>query len=273
MMMLIAAVTMMNVAHRGLWVEAKVPQNTVEAIKAAYDAGAQVVETDFNETACGEMICLHDKKALLTMVTGFDKEVKDLTPEDRATINLGEKAKLPRAYRIPTLDEVLAVVPKDRVLQSEIKLYGPGYADKFDAAVKRAGLTEKNITVSSFDLAALKDFHAKYPKYETIYLLNMRPQFDASLMISRCRSAGVDVMCPSCAGCRNCGFTPGEAEKVRQAGIEFRVFGVNDPECLRYAMALGATGFTCNTFKKAYEWAKDIPGLTLLPLPRTSHLQ
>ena len=74
------------------------------------------------------MVCLPDRKALLTMVKSFDKEVKDLTPEDRATINLGEKAELPRAYRIPTLDEVLAVVPKDRVLQSEIKLYGPGYA-------------------------------------------------------------------------------------------------------------------------------------------------
>ena len=29
MMCLLAAVTMMNVAHRGLWVEANVPQNTV----------------------------------------------------------------------------------------------------------------------------------------------------------------------------------------------------------------------------------------------------
>ena len=265
MVWILMAATMMNVAHRGLWVEAHVPQNTVEAIRAAYEAGAKVVETDFNETACGEMICLHDKKALLSMVNRFDKEVKDITPEDRATINLGERAKLPRSYRIPTLDEVLAVVPKDGVLQSEIKLYGPGYADKFDAAVRRAGLTEKNITVSSFDLAALKDFHAKYPKYTTIYLLSMRPGFDASLMISRCKSAGVAVMCPGCGGCKKYGFAPSEAEKVRQAGLDFRVFGVNDPECLKYAVSLGATGFTCNTFKKAYEWAKDIPGLKLLP--------
>ena len=262
---LLAATVMTNVAHRGLWVEAHVPQNTVEAIKAAYDAGAKVVETDFNETACGEMICLHDKKALLSMVKRFDKEVRDITPEDRKTINLGERAGRPRPYRIPTLDEVLAVVPKDCVLQSEIKLYGPGYADKFDAAVKRAGLTERNITVSSFDLAALKDFHAKYPKYETIYLLNMRPQFDASLMVSRCRSAGVGVVCPSCAGCMKVGFKPSEADKVRKAGIEFRVFGVNSPELLKYAMSLGATGFTCNTFLQAYEWAEEIPGVRLWP--------
>ena len=256
---------MTNVAHRGLWVEARVPQNTVEAIKAAYDAGAKVVETDFNETTCGEIICLHDKTALLTMVSRFDKKVKDITPEDRATLNLGEKARYARPYRIPTLDEVLAVVPKDCILQSEIKLYGKAYADKFDAAVKRAGLTEKNITVSSFNLAALEDFHARYPKYVTIYLCVIRPQFDLPLLVSRCRSAGIDVLCPSGAACMKVGFRPSDADMVRQSGLEFRVFGVNSPEQLKYAASLGAAGFTCNTFKLAYEWAKDIPGLELWP--------
>lgn len=263
--LLLSAVAMMNVAHRGLWVEARVPQNTVESIRAAYEAGARVVETDFNETSCGEIICLHDKKALLTMVSRFDKEVKDLTPADRAAIDLGEKANLPRPYRIPTLDEVLAVVPKDCVLQSEIKIYGPGYADKFDAAVRRAGLSETNITVSSFNLQALKDFKSKYPKYKTIYLFSMRAEFDAKLLIERCRAAKVDVMCPGCESCRTCGFTPADAQKIRDAGLDFRVYGVNAPETLEYAASLGASAFTCNTFKKAYDWAKRVPGLTLLP--------
>lgn len=270
MMLMLAAATMMNVAHRGLWVEARMPQNTVEAIAAAYAAGARVVETDFNETDAGEMICVHDKKALRTMVSRFDKEIREITPADRATINLGERARLPRPYRIPTLDEVLAVVPKDCVLQSEIKVYGKGYADKFDAAVHRAGLVETNITVSSFNLDALADFHARYPKYKTIYLLTMRPQHDAAFLIARCRAAGVDVMCPGAVSCRRCGFTPADAEKVRQAGLEFRLFGVNDKEHLAYAFSLGATGFTCNTFLAAYDWAKDIPGLTLLPARETT---
>lgn len=95
---LLLSVTMLNVAHRGLWKEANLPQNTVEAIRAAYEAGASVVETDFVETKSGEIICLHD--------------------------------------RIPLLEDVLAVVPKDRMIQAEIKTYGPTYTRQFDAAVR-----------------------------------------------------------------------------------------------------------------------------------------
>ena len=49
------------------------------------------------------------------------------------------------------------------------------------------------------------------------------------------------------------------------AGFDFRVYGVNDEKLLDYAAGLGASGFTCNYFKAAYEWAKSVPGLTLAP--------
>lgn len=256
---------MMNVAHRGLWKEANLPQNTVEAIKAAYDAGAKVVETDFNETDAGEMICLHDIKALATM-SSIVVEPKKITPADRDRINLGEKAKLPRPYRIPLLKDVLAVVPRDCILQSEIKVYGPNYAKWFDEAVKAAGLTEDNIIVSSFQFKALKDFHAKYPKYRTLWLgCELKKDCDIGRLVAKAKEAGFDVFCPGCDQARKLGFTRVDADKVRAAGLDFRFYGVNSPEALKYAAAMGATGFTCNTFKKAYEWAKDVPGIVLLP--------
>ena len=132
---LLLSVTMLNVAHRGLWKEANLPQNTVEAIRAAYEAGASVVETDFVETKSGEIICLHDRSALETM-SSVVKEPEEITAADRAVINLGEKMGLPRPYRIPLLEDVLAVVPKDRMIQAEIKTYGPTYTRQFDAAVR-----------------------------------------------------------------------------------------------------------------------------------------
>ena len=263
--LMLASVTMMNVAHRGLWKEANLPQNTVEAIKAAYDAGAKVVETDFNETESGEMICLHDVKALATMSTVVI-EPRKITPADRARINLGEKAGLPRPYRIPLLKDVLAVVPKDAVLQSEIKAYGPHYAKWFDEAVKAAGLSETNIIVSSFQYASLRDFHEKCPKYRTLWLgCELRKDYRLDDLIAKAKTAGFDVFCPGCESARKLGFSCADADRVRAAGLDFRVFGVNSPESLRYAASLGATGFTCNTFKAAYAWAAKIPGVTLLP--------
>ena len=52
--------------------------------------------------------------------------------------------------RYPLLDDFLAVVPKDCVLQAEIKGYSPQYADLFDAAVRKAGLTEATGFTSNF---------------------------------------------------------------------------------------------------------------------------
>ena len=162
---------MRNIAHRGMWDE-NVPQNTVEAIKRAYDSGATWVETDFHHTKAGQMVCMHHEGEL-KKYTGCTKKVVDLTPEDVATLNLGEKDNLPKVYRIPLLDQVLAVVPKHGVLQSEIKGYSPQYADIFDAAVRSAGLCETNIVVSSFQYDALKDFTSRYPKYRCVWLVGL----------------------------------------------------------------------------------------------------
>ena len=261
------AETMLNVAHRGLWKEANLPQNTVEAIAAAYAAGAAVVETDFVETRSGEMICLHDRNALATMSTVV-KDPAEITAADRAVINLGEKAGLPRPYRIPLLSDVLAVVPKDRMIQAEIKVYGPTYARQFDAAVRAAGLCETNVLVSSFDHGALKDFRGKYPKYRTLWLgCGITGKgFDLDKAIARVKDGGFDIVCPGCGDARKAGFARADADRIRAAGFDFRVYGVNDENLLDYAAGLGASGFTCNYFKAAYAWARRRGGVTLLPV-------
>ena len=261
-----ASVVLRNIAHRGLWQEARLPQNTVEAIRAAYEAGAKIVETDFAETKAGEIICLHDRKALESM-SSFAKNPADITPADRAAINLGEKAGLPRPYRIPLLKDVLAAVPKDGVLQSEIKVYGPNYARWFDEAVKAAGLTESNILVSSFNLKALADFHRKYPAYETIWLGCgvKKDGMSVDAVIAEAKASGIAAVCPGCAGARAAGWTRADADRIRAAGLDFRVYGVNDRKALAYAADLRAASFTCNTFKKAYTWARELKGVELWP--------
>jgi len=259
-----AAVTMQNIAHRGMW-DKDVPQNTVESIKRAYDAGATWVETDFHHTKAGQMVCIH-AEGELKKYTGCKKKIVDLTPEDIATLNLGEKDALPKVYRIPLLDQVLAVVPKHCVLQSEIKGYSPQYADIFDAAVKAAGLSETNIVVSSFHYDALKDFKARYPKYRAVWLvgLSRKKPFNVQEYIAKCKAAGIEVFCPGCQTTRGV-MTPADADAVRAAGLEFRFWGVNSLDDLRQAKTLGAVGFTSNYWRDAFDWARELGGVKLLP--------
>ena len=222
------------------------------------------METDFYHTKAGQMVCVHDEGAL-RKYTECDKRIVDLTPKDIETLNLGEKGKLPKTYRIPLLGQVLAVVPKDGVLQAEIKGYSPQYADVFDAAVKSAGLTERNIVVSSFSYGSLRDFKARYPKYRCVWLVGLPRDepFNVQKYIEKCKAANIDVFCPGCGSTRGV-MTTADVDAVRAAGLELRLWGVNSVDALRQAKALGVVGFTCNHWFKAFAWADEIGGVELL---------
>ena len=262
------------IAHRGIW-DASVPQNTLEAFRRAWADGATWVETDFHHTRAGQMICIH-AEGELRKYTGCEKAIADLTPDEVATLRLdpvrfanggagksaSTGAELP--FRIPFLHEVLATVPAHGTLQAEIKGYSPQYADIFDRAVRDAGLTERNIVVSSFQFDALADFHRRYPAYRTLLLLGVPKDGDRDVLaeIARARDAGFNYFCP--------GLTPNdrtltaeEVAAVRAAGMGFRVYGVNNPDDLRRARDAGAEAFTCNFWHQAFDWAKDIGGVEL----------
>ncbi len=257
-------VEMQVIAHRGWWGGA-VPQNSLEAIRRAYAAGCTWVESDFHHTKAGQMVCIHGGRELKAF-TGCSKRVVDLTPEDVAELDLNarSKEKKKKVHRIPLLADVLAAVPSNGVLQAEIKGYSKQYADVFDAAVKAAGLSEKNIVVSSFSYHSLKDFKSRYPGYRTVWLigLNRREPFDVQDTIARCKEAKIDVFCPGCASTRNV-LTRQDADAIRKAGIEFRLFGVNSPAELWQARNLGAVGFTCNYPDAAMAWARSLGGVNL----------
>ena len=224
------------VAHRGYWSSA-VPENTVEAIKRAYDFGADWVETDFNLMPDGKMLCFHDPKTR-------DRTMKP-------------------PFHVPTLEEVLAVVPKDRHIQCEIKTYGEAYAAKFDAAVKAAGLTPENIIVSCFNPASLKDFKRKMPQYRTLWLIGPKrlqtegKGIDVDGLIATAKDIGVFAMCPSAKGAYHAKWSRAEADKIRTAGFSFRFFGVNVPNGVAYAAELGVEAFTCNFYEDAFRWARQ----------------
>ena len=190
----------------------------------------------------------------------------DLTPEDIATINLGAKMNTGKVFRIPLLHQVLAVVPKHCVLQAEIKGYTKDYADMFDKAVKDAGLSETNIMVSSFHYDDLKDFKKRRPKYRTLWLTTIPKgkQFSDVVQeqVEKCKAANFDILCPG--GIFADRIKAEEADAVRAASLDFRLWGVNSEEELRHAKGLKATGFTCNYWREAFDWAKKIGGITLL---------
>lgn len=260
---------MRAIAHRGLHGPG-IAQNSVEGFKAAWAAGAKWIETDFHLIKGGRLLCVHDRTEL-KRISGEDRVVADLTPEDVASIDIGRFAKTARPVHMPYVEDVLATVPKDCIAQCEIKLYGATYADTFDAARRAAGLSETNILVTSFHAKWLKDFKRRYPKYQTGWLgAGISAKKDALAVdvpgiVKTAKDAGVDIVCPGAASAMKAQLTPADADAIRAAGFDFRLYGVNNPKALAYALSVKATAFTCDHWKDAFEWAKPLKGLKLTP--------
>ena len=218
------------VAHQGLHGNG-VPGNTVEAIAAAYSNGWRTVEADFWRREDGSFACMHDPKS---------------------------GARLRKPYRIPNLDEVLACVPTNGVLQCEIKGgYGEAYATEFMAAVKRAGLGPRQITVSGSS-KNLADFHRRYPEYRTIWLLPIKTDFekDTEKIIGIAKKAGVFALCPNGMRARNRTFRREHADAMRAKGFDVRLWGVHTPDDFDFAVEVGASAITCDCPAKLAEYQK-----------------
>jgi glycerophosphoryl diester phosphodiesterase len=108
-------------AHRGASLYA--PENTLAAVRAAIDAGAQWVEIDVQETVDGAIVVIHDGD--LKRVGGVPMVVAESTARELGWVDVGSWFDL--AYsdeRVPSLREVLELC-KDRVgVNIELKYYG-----------------------------------------------------------------------------------------------------------------------------------------------------
>jgi glycerophosphoryl diester phosphodiesterase len=116
------------IAHRGSKLE-NIPENTIMAFKRAIEVGVDVIELDVWLTADKEVVVFHDG-TFKRMCGGKEGHVNDtnladlpslvgVTPE--VTQNVTKLGAQHDAYRIPTFDEVLSLVPASMGILVEFK--------------------------------------------------------------------------------------------------------------------------------------------------------
>lgn len=134
------------IAHQG---EMKLePPNTPQSVKRAFDTGSKYVEFDVAETESGELICVHWDNELKYQ-WGINKPLPKVTKEDIENSRHQWKHVLARYpdIKLPVLDEILAVVPKDGILIVDIKRFTKDFPKKFDDAIMKAGLKRSNMYI------------------------------------------------------------------------------------------------------------------------------
>lgn len=149
-------------AHRGNRV--RCPENTLAAFRCALEEGANILETDLHLTSDGILVCIHD--ATVDRTTDGSGLVAGKT--------LAEVKKLSAFYgkpefsqeRIPTLDEVAAILPPERALALELKtdkFLLPKVARQLVSQLKQANIADRTVLLS-FHLEFLKSVQREAPE-------------------------------------------------------------------------------------------------------------
>jgi glycerophosphoryl diester phosphodiesterase len=147
------------IAHRGVPVQA--PENTLASFRLALEAGADAIETDLRLTRDGAIVCLHD--ATLDRTTDRTGPASEMTlAEIRTAVVIasehGQFAADQPVGGVPTLEEVLALLPPDVGLALELK--DPGFADEQFARrlaeLCAARITDGTVLLLSFDVELLR---------------------------------------------------------------------------------------------------------------------
>ena len=150
----------MVVAHRGS--SGTAPENTMAAFKLAIDAGVDMIELDVRMTKDFHLVVIHDRDVRRTTNgTGF---VWDMTLQDLRFLDAGSWfSPRFRGERIPTLREVIAILPDGLGLNVEVKTDGDprkehALEESLVLLVREQGMTQR-VLVSSFDHRHLRRLH------------------------------------------------------------------------------------------------------------------
>ncbi len=138
------------IAHRGASGEA--PENTLAAFQLALEQGCDGIELDIHLTKDGQLAVIHDENIKRT--TNGEGLIGDMTTAEFKKYDAGSWfSNKYKGERIPLLEEVFELVPRDILVNIEIKnipSFYKGIEEKLLNLLLRYKRVD-NVIVSSFD--------------------------------------------------------------------------------------------------------------------------
>ena len=190
----------LRLAHRGDWRRA--PENTIAALLAALDVpGCDGLEFDVRAAKDGVPVVIHDET--LERVQGVAARVASLTAEELA------------AHGVPTLEDVLAAVPRRAFLDVELK--GDPGRGAVDVLTAGRGPGLERAVVSSFMPATLERVGRLAPSWPRwLNTRDLEPATIESAVALECRGIAAQWRA----------IDPRSAGRVREAGLDLAAWTV-----------------------------------------------
>jgi glycerophosphoryl diester phosphodiesterase len=229
------------VAHRGASFDA--PENTVAAIKLAWEQKADAAEFDVYLSKDGKIVVTHD--ANTKRITGVDRKVVDQTLAELRALDVGKwkNAKF-AGERMPTLEEMLATVPAGKRVLIEVKC-GPEIVPELDRVLRGCKRKPEQTPVIAFNAAVIAAVKKARPDLKAYWLVTLSPKKSkprtAEELIARAKDIqadGLDLSADPKV------LTKEFGSKVTAAGLALYVWTVNDVELAKQMIDAGAASIT-----------------------------
>lgn len=232
------------IGHRGASHDA--PENTIPSFKLAIEQEADGFETDFYLGAGGHIMCLHDKDT--ERVAGKKLLVTKAPFDQLRALDVGSwKGPKWRGEKMPTMDEVLAVVPAGKKIFIELKS-GSELVAPMVKAIDASSLSPEQIVLISFHADAIAECKKQMPHLKALWLCRFKkkdggtvppPVEEVAATLKRIHADGLDAEAvPEYVD---------EAflKRLRELGCrEFSVWTVDDPKVAQFYARLGAWSIT-----------------------------
>ena len=209
-----------RIGHRGAAGHAA--ENTLAAVRAGIQLGADFVELDVRRTRDGRLVVLHD--ARVDRTTGSTGLISAMSWEELQALDAGS------GERVPGVEEALAAADGRAGVMLEVKT--PWIGPELYRAVAASGFSGP-VVYASFLHAEIHEIRRLDPRARTLALMERVPLVRAA----RARAAEANLV-----GLNHTAATPEFVAALHQAGLEVWLYTVNEPGRIARAIALGADG-------------------------------
>jgi glycerophosphoryl diester phosphodiesterase len=231
------------VAHRGASHDA--PENTLPAFRLAWQQGADAIEGDFYRSRDGHVVCIHDKDT--ERVAGRKLMVEESTLAELRALDVGAyRGEAFRGTIVPTLEEVLAIVPAGKRVYLEVKgdeTMVPALLD----GVAKSGLEAEQVVVISFNAEVIRAVKIRAPQHKAYWLSGFKKQKSGE--VTPTLQTVLDTLKRTKAN----GFSSSKdlidgafIASVKARGYEYHVWTVDDAETGKRFSDWGAGSITTN---------------------------
>lgn len=238
------------IGHRGF--SARAPENTLAAVRAALEAGADAVEWDLNVAACGTPVLIHDSH--LSRTTDGSGKVAESTFRELRKLDAGSWFGADFAgERIPGFAEALEEVrPFGATIYAEVKAYRElEDLDRMARLVREMGVAERTAFIS-LDFGIADRLARREPTARIGYVVDKHQRFQDALGRARkLRGRGlVDF------SHRLLLEDPDLVPRARAQGVDVAVWTVDTVEVAEALHAVGVRRFTTNEVRTLVEWRR-----------------